>query len=166
MLKQNCNLSLGDLHPNPPSEFPFCSLSLTWGCETLALWNYDLIRHIITDPAWPCTQTNQKEWWGEQYFYSELDSWYKANSRFRFIQTEIVLDGDSCSFSKDERIKKRFLLHPDSNVFISFHYLYESMAISFCNEHDIGGKSEQKRKVLIYLVPEGRRVRHQMETLY
>lgn len=59
-----------------------------------------------------------------------------------------------------------FLLHSDSNVFISLHYLYESMAISFCNEHDIGGKSEQKRKALIYLVPEGRRVRHLMEILH
>lgn len=64
---------------------------------------------------------------------------------------------------KDERINV-FLLHPDSNVFISLYYLYELMAISFCNEHDIGGKSEQKRKALIYLVPEGRRVRHQTET--
>lgn len=59
-----------------------------------------------------------------------------------------------------------FPLHPESNVFISLPYLYEAMAISFCNEHDSGGKSEQKRKALIYLVPEGRRVRHQMETLH
>lgn len=68
-------------------------------------------------------------------------------------------------FSNDERINA-FLLDPDSNAFISLHYLYELMAISFYNEHDIGGKSEQKRKALIYLVPEGRRMRHQMEMLH